>query len=216
MAFQEILQNNPKAFVYDGTYMRDVYDAVNKRIVGEATVNDTVFDTVYAIPEHDIDMVNALMTSTTLFRSELDNLAFYARSLLWYYIDERLTCKRLIPEQYHPYFDKSPLCIYIGTVYAYTHQSRNVLLITRYYYHAQYDLPDYILIVLPEKFAITTHLDDYRSQSFTVLDSTTQQSYYCYLKYDWDYTSYATFLKVISCTVDTAEFVDIGLRVITD
>lgn len=225
MRFQEILNNNPKAFVDDCAYERDVYDVINRYILREDY--DVPMNTILAIPKHSADMVAALMTSTTKFRVGHGSITFYARNQIWICTDHQLTSKSLMLEQHQTYFDNSPLHIHIGNGYVYTHQTRNVMLITRYYDNDRFALPDHILIIFPERFTVVPGYDaEYYNRTFAVKDSTTQQSYYC----DLQFKTPAEFIKVLVSPFPTDEewrnannpcyrllpTVDIGIRIIID
>lgn len=230
MTLQKILDNNPKAFVTDWSLLtRDVYDVINRHFIREDTMNELriTINTTMRIPDYGIDMVTALMTSTTPFCHGHDSLTFYARNMIWHCTKNKLTCTHLIPEQYQPYFDDSPLRVYMGNGFAYAHQAKNVLLITKCYEMRSLPLPNHVLIILPETFAILSLHDYYYSQAFAVRDNTTQQLYHCDLQFRWDSPTPAECLKVSTSPADDdlndihtpvrrEPIVDIGIRVVVD
>lgn len=173
MELQEILQNNPDTWVADAGYERDVYDVVNRRIVGEYSNGSVVTNPRWKIPEQYIDMVAALMTSRTPFYRANDYIVFYARSRLWICTDNQLTPMHLIPDKHRSYFDESPLSIHMYYPYVRVHQSRNVILMTKCE-TGGYDAPDHILIIFPATFIVVkTEL----YQPFLMQDSETQETY---------------------------------------
>lgn len=162
-----------RVYTEDFNYSNAYYDVIAKQIKADE-------DYIQIAPEY-VDIIAALMTSTTQFVMFTNRFIFYARLRIWIYHDHgELVSYPLVRREHYSHFVKDRELRVITSIFnILVHQNRNVILIHSLRQRANEAAPTYVL-TFDSRLEIVYVVMGFHTIALLLHQSGTDVIYYCH------------------------------------